>query len=427
MNNSVFENGIYRILLPESISATNIDGFQAEISDLTIPEGTKEIILDASKMKYISSVGLRLIQSLVKKYKDIPITVDNTSPEVYEIFDMTGFTLMMKVERAIRYIDIKNLEELGRGMYGSVYRVDDETIAKVFHGVNSMEGIKRVLDNVRVAFGKGIPTIIPFDTVKTDYGYGMVFELLSSKSMADLIHEEPGEIDHYARLMTDLAKTLAETKFEKGFLGRRKEMLRAELESAAFLFTEEENRELLRYLDAVPDSDTAVHGDFHARNIYIFDGKPILIDMDDFCKGHPIWDIACLYRVYPWLIGLDNETARDLFDLDENVPYEDFYYQIMHVSFEEGSRLWKLFFNFYFDGYSEEEKDGFLKTAQFYSDFMIIRFIIDQCRKVKDDPEALAGKLKLIRKLLSGMRAVDLENLIRSLEHWRLKTDEEQN
>ena len=58
------------------------------------------MVLDAEKLEYISSAGLRVILRLRKQEPELAIV--NASPEVYEIFEMTGFTEMMPVSRAYR-------------------------------------------------------------------------------------------------------------------------------------------------------------------------------------------------------------------------------------------------------------------------------------------------------------------------------------
>ena len=61
-------------------------------------EGTVEkMILDADDLGYISSAGLRIIIKLVKREKNVVVT--NVSPEIYDIFRVSGFTNFISVER----------------------------------------------------------------------------------------------------------------------------------------------------------------------------------------------------------------------------------------------------------------------------------------------------------------------------------------
>ena len=56
----------------------------------------KEVIFDVNELEYISSAGLRQILQLKKQEKDFSII--NASTDVYDIFDMTGFTEMMNIK-----------------------------------------------------------------------------------------------------------------------------------------------------------------------------------------------------------------------------------------------------------------------------------------------------------------------------------------
>ena len=48
-------------------------------------------------MNYISSAGLRVIIKVVKQGKNV--TVINVSPEVYDVFKVSGFTNFIDVEK----------------------------------------------------------------------------------------------------------------------------------------------------------------------------------------------------------------------------------------------------------------------------------------------------------------------------------------
>lgn len=41
-----------------------------------------------------------------------------------------------------------------------------------------------------------------------------------------------------------------------------------------------------------------MHGDYHIKNIEYQDGEYLLIDMDTFCHGHPIFELASMYNAY---------------------------------------------------------------------------------------------------------------------------------
>ena len=78
----------------------SIDSVTSPKFNEVIEQSIKEInslILDFKKIDYISSAGLRMILRLRKA--DPEASIVNVIPEVYEIFDMTGFTDMMPVSK----------------------------------------------------------------------------------------------------------------------------------------------------------------------------------------------------------------------------------------------------------------------------------------------------------------------------------------
>lgn len=70
----------------------------------------------AKKLEYISSAGLRVLLKLTKSVGEVSIV--NVSPEVYEIFDVTGFTSILNVKKALREISVDGCEVIGAGGAG---------------------------------------------------------------------------------------------------------------------------------------------------------------------------------------------------------------------------------------------------------------------------------------------------------------------
>ncbi|MBE6509887.1 MAG: STAS domain-containing protein [Methanobrevibacter millerae] len=80
------------------------------IDTVTAPEFENEIndemgkfdslIIDFSKLDYISSAGLRVLIATQKKLKseNIPMTIKNVNGNINEIFRMSGFDKILKIE-----------------------------------------------------------------------------------------------------------------------------------------------------------------------------------------------------------------------------------------------------------------------------------------------------------------------------------------
>ena len=113
-------------------------------------DGVTELVFDLKELEYISAAGLRVLLKLTKAVGDV--TVNNVSSEVYEIFDVTGFTEILKVKKAFREIDLTGKEILGKGGNGTVYRLDAETIVKVYRSDLPMEEIEHERAYAKAAF-----------------------------------------------------------------------------------------------------------------------------------------------------------------------------------------------------------------------------------------------------------------------------------
>lgn len=217
------KNGIYVIYLSGHIDSGNAAQAEETINQLKEEAGGVGVMVDAEALEYISSAGLRVILRLRKEYPDLKII--NVSPEVYEIFDMTGFTDMITIEKAYRKISVDGCEVIGQGANGLVYRLDPDTIIKVYRNPDSLPDIQRERELARKAFVLGIPTAIPYDVVKVGDGYGSVFELLNAKSFAKLIAAEPENEDKYVELYVDLLKKIHSTEVKHGDMPDQREVV----------------------------------------------------------------------------------------------------------------------------------------------------------------------------------------------------------
>ena len=125
MNTRIEDNVL--IATPDgNITATNSDAVGKELSEILKGRGELGFAIDASDITYVSSSGLRVLMMLSQELDD-PIRVFNVGPELYSIFDITGFTEILKVERKMNTLDIEGCEILGKGALGTVYKLDDKS------------------------------------------------------------------------------------------------------------------------------------------------------------------------------------------------------------------------------------------------------------------------------------------------------------
>lgn len=65
------------------------------------------------------------------KLFDEKLEMTDVSKDVFEILEVTGFSELLSVKKALTEIDITGKEFIGRGAFGTAYRLDDERIVPV--------------------------------------------------------------------------------------------------------------------------------------------------------------------------------------------------------------------------------------------------------------------------------------------------------
>lgn len=275
----------------DTANALNVDAqIQEAIDKATAP--VTSLTFDCSTLDYISSTGLRVVLKYKKAYPSLEVV--NVSNDVYSVFEMTGFSRIMTVKKALRKIDLAQCTVLGQGGNGAVYRVNAEEIVKVQHNAENDQVMHNEIARSRAAFVLGVPTAISFDIVDCGEGrLGAVYEALNSDTLGHYVHTDPSQLQAMAVKYAELLKNLHRTEADVAEFGSIKDVYRASLASSVQYYTPEEVKMCGELLDMIPDRSTLVHGDAHTNNILMgADGELMFIDMADTAVGHPIFDYA---------------------------------------------------------------------------------------------------------------------------------------
>ncbi len=321
MGNEDHKNPL-RIPLSGSIDSNNSRQIEEEILG-RLPKDPGTLVLDAEKLDYISSAGLRVILHLRRICRDIQII--NVKAEIYDIFEMTGFTQMMTIQKAFLTVSIEGCEEIGRGANGTIYRIDNDNVVKVYNNADALSDIQHEREVARLALILGVPTAIAYDVVRVGNSYGSVFELLDARSFSKIIVEEPEKLDWCIQQSVELLKKIHSIKVPEGKLPSVKETNLKRIRRMMPRLPEEMGRKLERMVEEVPESDHMIHGDFHTKNIVLSNNEVLLIDMDTLSVGHPFFELVQMYKSYvgfsaydPTQIlrfqGYDIHMARTIFD-----------------------------------------------------------------------------------------------------------------
>ncbi len=302
----LLDNEILTLYLEGEINSSNSDNIEKEIEEILSSNTFKCVLLDFSDLRYISSAGLRIILKLKQKYDDIHII--EASLEIFDVLSMTGFTSIMDVKKALNRVDIKGAEIIGEGFFSTVYRIDKDTIIKVFNRVSDPGQIERELKLAKQAFVLGVPTAISYDIVRVDDKLGVRFEMLDCITLKNAFKDYPERYDELLNKYVELLKKINSTECIDPSLRDCKQFFLEKLDKQKDVLGDKYYLKAKKLLESIPDRETFVHGDCHFKNIMIQGDDFLLIDMDTLSKGHPIFELALIRA--PYVAFEENEPGN---------------------------------------------------------------------------------------------------------------------
>ena len=291
--NYKLDNDVLFVSLDGRLDTEAAVKFETELAEVCKANAHNALTIDAAKLEYIASSGLRSILKLAKTERNFKI--ENVCSSVYSVFEMTGFSRIINISKALRKIDLEKCERIGFGGNGAVYRVSEDEIVKVNFNPDTYEGLDKELTKAKEAFLLGIPTAISFDLVDCGDGKrGVVYEIIKSRTLGETMQSEPERIEELTEQYIAQLHQLHSTRTNHPIFGSAKAAYAKQVADASKYFTEEEGEQLKLILEALPEGDRLVHCDAHPKNLMIQNGEMLWIDMEGMSVGHPIYDLISL-------------------------------------------------------------------------------------------------------------------------------------
>ena len=287
------DNEVLTVTLYGRLDTEAESKFEAELNAIRTENAHTSMVVDASGLEYVASSGLRIILKLVKSEKNFKL--ENVCAAVYEVFEVTGFSKIIQMTKALRKVDLSKCEKIGAGGNGAVYRISEDEIVKVNFNPDTYETLEQELAKAKEAFFLGVPTAISFDMVDCGEGKkGVVYEIIKSSTLGENIQKDPSRMEELTEKYIEQINLLHSIHTDNPVYGSAKDSYRKQVEAASKYLTEEEGELLNLILEALPEGDRLVHGDAHPKNIMIQNGEMLWIDMEGMSVGHPIYDLISI-------------------------------------------------------------------------------------------------------------------------------------
>ena len=340
----VFDNNLLTIFPEGRIDSNNASEIESEMFEALKANPEAMIQVDAEKLEYISSAGLRVLMKL-RKQTGKEFSVINVLPEVYDIFQVTGFTDLLNVKKRLREVSIEGCEKIGAGATASVYRIDKETIVKVFKSNTSMQIIQQENERSKNAFLNGIPTAISYDLVKVGDCYGTVYEMLDAQDFLKILENDKEHLEDNIKKFAHAIREMHKIEVDPAKFPPTKQASMGALPMLGSICTQEEIGKLRSLYETIPDRSTFIHGDCHTGNVMVQNGEFVFIDLMTCGSGHPVFDLGSMCSVYhmPPKFGTrkDSPLTRNFTE-------------------DESARIWDA----YLRSYMDTDDSGLLKKAE---------------------------------------------------------------
>lgn len=327
-----FRHGTLFLYLEGRIDSSNVDSLETQLKEEGLIQNNVDIAFDAKDLTYISSAGLRVLLKVKKKVKR-PVSIVNVSDEVFDILDVTGFTDIFEVERVMRQITLNGCRKLSSALNGEIFQLSDDEMIKVYGKDIPLSQIRKERSAAQSAMLYGVPTLIPYDVVKCEEGYGLIFEKAETTSLAYLISRDKGRLKLYATMLGTTLKELHRTEVPEDKFDDIKERYREwikEIDDPA----DSKMAVFSNLISTIPDSNTYVHGDINLNSAMVQNGELLLLDMAGSARGHALFDLQSLFGSLVGIekknpgyclknYGLSGATCKEFWDIFFNVYMSD--------------------------------------------------------------------------------------------------------
>ena len=225
----------------------------------------------------------------------------------------------------MKEVSIEGCPLIGTGTFSKVYRLDDDTVVKVYNDPANLHLIETEQDIARRAFIKGIPTAIPFGVVKVGKTYGSMFELLNARNCNDFIASHPEKADIIIAEYSEIIRKLHTVKSDPGEFPDTRKIYMNYLECIREHIPAEIYTGLADFVMSIPKSQYLIHGDLHMSNIMLANGAMYLIDMNTMSAGDIAFEFAANYRTYIAFHVYDPDDTKKFLGLEKALADKIYY------------------------------------------------------------------------------------------------------
>ena len=221
-------------------------------------------------------------------------------------------------------IELSEWTKVGEGFNGQAYvsRAHPGVMLKLVTGdLGSAPKVEQEFFAAKTAFEMGLPTPKMIEIVCNGKDHGYLCQIIEGKkSFARLCADAPDRIPEYAAMMAEYGKVLHNTTITPNeYVIPMKALLKKAVQTSVIV-TDEQRERLSALVDAMPETENCLHGDFQPGNIILAGGQYYWIDLGWLSQGYYMMDLAHLYKMMvedsfiPQVQDLTHMTQQQMVD-----------------------------------------------------------------------------------------------------------------
>ncbi|MCR5083307.1 MAG: HD domain-containing protein [Parasporobacterium sp.] len=307
------------------VKGDDVRVLEAELSK----DKSKDYKIDFSHVGHIDFSGLRAFINMHDH--GVTFCILNAINDVAWTFATTEADSKFAVFRKPNPLVMWKWKESGEGYTAISYnKNDNDAMMKLYKDFMPEELAFREKIIANAAFKCGVPTPLAGNFLKDGKKLAVEYErIVTKKSVARAIADDPDNIELYMKRFTKLVKELHKTPCNKEVFPSFSK-LHKDVALKSEGLSDEDKKQIVDFLDNIEETGTCLHGDLQIGNVILTEDEALFIDMADFSYGNPLYDIGTFYYMAK---GLPEERCMEMF----------------HVGLETMHKAWDIFVREYYE------------------------------------------------------------------------------
>lgn len=187
------------------------------------------------------------------------------------------------------------MKKISEGRTAEIFAHDEQKIVKLYRAGFPIEAVRYEFEVNRMVALLGIPAPRAYELIDSDHKKGIVFEWIEGSTLLRMSIQYPDELDRLTKEFADLHYRIHKYELDMDRIGgtsvlKQKMVLAQNIQNASQL-SDDVKKEIIDYLEKLPDGNSLCHGDYHPENVMIGE-RNWVIDWMTGMIGNPAGDVA---------------------------------------------------------------------------------------------------------------------------------------